>query len=101
MNNNKLPYTIKSYWINVGVSFLIAVIANLVIGLILGSEIARYVYLLLAIYWVLIEIKRFHDANKSGWLALINLMPGVGTFAALIVAGVIKSNYENNKWYEN
>lgn len=98
MELKKIPYTIKNYWINVGVSFLIATVANLLVGLVLGSEIARYVYLLLMIYWILIEIRRFHDANKSGWLALINLIPGIGTFAALIVSGVLKSDYENNKW---
>lgn len=98
MELRKLPYTIKSYWINVGVSFLIATIANLVVGMILGSEIARLVYIILVVYWILIEIRRFHDANKSGWLALINLIPGIGTFAALITAGVLRSNYDNNKW---
>lgn len=98
MNINKLPYTIKNYWVNVGVSYLIAVGANLLIGLIAGPEIARLVYIALLAYWILIEIRRFHDANKSGWLALMNLFPGVGTFAALIVAGVLKSDYENNKW---
>lgn len=98
MELKKIPYTIKNYWINVGVSFLIATVANLLVGLVLGSDIARYVYLLLMIYWILIEIRRFHDANKSGWLALINLIPGVGTFAALIIEGVMKSNYENNRW---
>ena len=99
MDVSKLPYTRKSYWINVGASFLTATIANLVLGLILGSETARFVYLILAVYWILIEIRRFHDANKSGWLALINLIPGIGTFAALVIAGVLKSDYKNNKWY--
>lgn len=96
--NMKIPYTIKNYWINVGVSFLIATGANLLIGVVVGSNNARFIYLLLAIYWIVIEVRRFHDANKSGWLALINLIPGIGTFAALIVAGAMKSDYENNKW---
>ncbi len=98
MELKKIPYTIKNYWINVGASFLIASAANILVGLVLGSEIARYLNLLLIIYWILIEIRRFHDANKTGWLALINLIPGIGTLAALIVAGVMKSDYENNKW---
>lgn len=68
------------------------------IGMLLGPEIARFVYLALVGYWIYIEIRRFHDANKSGWLALINIVPGIGTFAALIVAGVLKSNYDDNKW---
>ena len=96
--NMKLPYTIKNYWINVGASFLIANVASFLIGLLVGSDNARFVYLLLAVYWIVIEIRRFHDANKSGWLALINLIPGIGTFAALIIAGVLQSNYDSNKW---
>ena len=98
MNTKKLPYTIKNYWINVVVSFLIATIANPIIGMAVGYQIARYMYVILIAYWIIIEIRRFHDANKSGWLALINIIPGVGTFAALIIAGVLKSNYDNNRW---
>ncbi len=94
----KIPYTIKNYWINVGVSFLIAMLSNMVIGLLVGTEIAQFVYLVLLVYWINIEIRRFHDANKSGWLGLINLVPGIGTFAALIIAGVLQSNYDNNRW---
>lgn len=100
MNINKLPYPRKNYWINIGVSFLIASAANLILGFVLGSETARFIYMLLAVYWIMIEIRRFHDANKSGWLALINLIPGVGTFAALIIAGVLQSDYCNNKWQQ-
>ena len=96
--NMKVPYSIKNYWTNVGISFLIAIIANLVIGLVLGSDAARFVYLILAIYWIVIEVRRFNDANKSGWLALINLIPGIGTLAALVTAGVMKSDYDNNRW---
>ena len=95
---NKLPYTKKTYWVSVVASFVVATIVNLILGLIVGSETARFVYFLLAVYWVLIEVRRFHDANKSGWLVLINLIPGIGTVAALIIAGVLKSDYCNNKW---
>lgn len=96
----RIPYTIKNYWINVGASFLIASISNLILGLLLGSELARFVYIVLLIYWIVIEIRRLHDANRNGWFALFNLIPGVGTFTALVFAGVLKSNYENNKWYQ-
>ena len=98
MNLNKIPFTRKDYWICVGASFLIAIIANFMISLVAGSEIARFVYLLEIAYWILIEIRRFHDANKSGWMALLNLIPALGAFIALIVAGVLKSDYENNRW---
>lgn len=98
MNVNKLPYTIKNYWINVAGSFLIATAVNLITGLFLGTEIAGVIYIGVAIYWVIIEVRRFHDANRTGWLALLNLIPLLGTITALIVAGMLRSNYENNKW---
>lgn len=94
----KIPYTIKIYWINVGTSFLIATISNLMVGIIIGSDLARFIYIGLLAYWIIIEIRRFHDANKTGLLVLINLIPGIGTLAALIIAGVLKSNYNDNKW---
>lgn len=100
MNINKIPYTRKSYWINVVAAFFIASLANLAIGMVVGSEVARFVYLLLAAYWIIIEVRRFHDANKSGWLALINLIPLIGTLAALVIAGVLKSDYQDNRWYK-
>lgn len=95
---NKVPYTKKEYWKNVGASFLIAIIIDLLIGLIVGSENARFIYLVLGVYWILIEIRRFHDANKSGWFALLNLIPGIGTLVALIYAGALESNYDNNRF---
>lgn len=94
----KIPYTIKNYWISVGTSFLIATISNLMVGIIIGSDLARFIYIGLLAYWIIIEIRRFHDANKTGLLVLINLIPGIGTLAVLIIAGVLKSNYNDNKW---
>lgn len=79
----KIPYTIKNYWISVGTSFLIATISNLMVGIIIGSDLARFIYIGLLAYWIIIEIRRFHDANKTGLLVLINLIPGIGTLAVL------------------
>ena len=97
MEKDKRKYTRKKYWINVVVSFLLASVSNIVIGLVLGSEIARFVYLIMLVYWIVIEVRRFQDAGKSGWLALINLIPGIGIIAAVIVAGMLKSNYESEE----
>ena len=97
MEMDKRKYTRKNYWINVVISFLLASVSNIVIGLVLGSEIARFVYLITLVYWIVIEVRRFQDAGKSGWLALINLIPGIGIIAAVIVAGMLKSNYESEE----
>lgn len=97
MEMDKRKYTRKNYWINVVISFLLASVSSIVIGLVLESEIARFVYLIMLVYWIVIEVRRFQDAGKSGWLALINLIPGIGIIAAVIVAGMLKSNYESEE----
>ena len=98
MNNNK-SFTRKDFWIRAIASYAIAMFVGFLISIVAGNRVSMYIYVPMVIYWIIIEVKRFHDANKTGWLALINLIPGLGTFAALIVAGLMESNYDNNKWY--
>ena len=53
--------------------------------------------LALVIFWLLLQIKRLRDANRSlAWMLLNLLTP----FIALIVIGCFPSNHENNKWVE-
>ena len=37
-----------------------------------------------------LQIKRWHDLGKTGWLVLINLVPGVGSLISLVVLGFCK-----------
>jgi nitrate/nitrite transporter NarK len=48
---------------------------------------------LLVVAWVCIalQIKRWHDLGKTGWLVLLNLVPGVGSLITLICLGFFKS----------
>ena len=91
----------KKFWIYFIVSWLAVSLLEILLEMMVGHQMAMYIYVPLAAYWIYIEVQRFHDANKSGWLALMNIFPGIGIFAAVIVAGVMPSNYENNKWYPN
>ena len=44
---------------------------------------------LTGVAWIFaaLHVKRWHDLGKSGWLALINLLPGVGTLISIAVLG--------------
>jgi nitrate/nitrite transporter NarK len=59
----------------------------------------RVVWLALAA-WVAIalQIKRWHDLEKTGWLAVLNLVPGLGTLIALAILGFRKGEVGPNKF---
>ncbi len=37
---------------------------------------------------VVLQIKRWHDLGKSGWLVLINLVPGIGSLISRDRSGI-------------
>ncbi len=45
-----------------------------------------------------VQIKRWHDLGKTGWLVLINLVPGVGSLVSLVVLGFFKSATNPTKY---
>jgi len=55
---------------------------------------------LIVVSWIAIvlQIKRWHDLGKSGWLVLINLVPAVGSLISLVVLGFFKANSSPNKF---
>ncbi|KQM13931.1 hypothetical protein ASE49_12750 [Novosphingobium sp. Leaf2] len=59
-----------------------------ILGLLIGTEVATVLYLLCAlgllIPQIAVQVRRFHDLDKSGWFALLNLIPYIGTFIVLI-----------------
>ena len=47
---------------------------------------------------IIVQIKRWHDRDKSGWWVLINLVPCIGPFWALIECGFLRGTPGPNKY---
>ncbi|MCF2922020.1 DUF805 domain-containing protein, partial [Pseudoalteromonas sp. APAL1] len=80
--NGRIPR--KTYWFSVlgmiAASFVLMFIAALLSG---GSESAISIIMLILyvpLIWcsLAIQIKRWHDRNKSGWWVLIGFVPVIG-----------------------
>ena len=89
----------KEYWMFVLFIFLVSVAISMVLSLLglsaedegslLGLGGAMLVILLLFSLAVIIpsiavQVRRFHDQDKSGWLVLLNLIPFVGGIIVLV-----------------
>ena len=62
-------------------------------GIILGLFVLASIWPLLAV-----QIKRWHDRNKSGWWCLIGLVPVIGGLWALIECGCLPGVDEGNRF---
>jgi uncharacterized membrane protein YhaH (DUF805 family) len=47
---------------------------------------------------IMMQIKRWHDRDKSGWWVLINLVPCIGGFWTLIECGFLKGTTGPNQY---
>jgi uncharacterized membrane protein YhaH (DUF805 family) len=47
---------------------------------------------------LIVQIKRWHDRDKSGWWVLINLIPCIGGFWALIECGFLRGTSGENRF---
>ena len=82
----------KEYWM----FFLFILIAFIVVGIIEGilgiNQMVFGVYGPLTILFVLailipslaVQVRRFHDQNKTGWLVLLGLIPFLGSIVVLV-----------------
>ncbi len=68
-----------------------------------SEESKRYVDIAsLAMLWpgLALQIKRWHDRNKSGWWVLINFIPLIGVIWAIIENGFLPGNSGENRYGE-
>jgi uncharacterized membrane protein YhaH (DUF805 family) len=56
--------------------------------------------LLAGLLWpaLAVQVKRWHDRDKSGWMTLINLIPIIGFFWTLIECGFLEGTPGPNKY---
>jgi len=90
----------QPYWIFVWAVFLIALFPALLLGV--GTERAdQYIDIAgLVLLWpsLAIQVKRWHDRDKSAWWLLVNLIPIVGFFWSLIENGFLQGTLGENRY---
>jgi len=55
---------------------------------------------LIVVLWVglSVQVKRWHDRDKSGWWALINLIPVIGQIWVFIECGILRGSSGDNRF---
>ncbi len=94
--------TRKEYWVGV-IALVITGILIGVIGKIIFSDFFEAMFLtilqlVILVPSFLIQVKRWHDRNKSAWWCLINLVPVIGSLWAFIELGFLASVDEGNHY---
>ena len=91
----------KTYWLSLlgmMVALFAAVIVLSVAGV--GEDVLSIIVLLIyiPIIWMslAVQVKRWHDRNKSGWWVLITLIPIIGSLWALIENGFLAGDDSQN-----
>ena len=96
----------QDWWLKYVLAFIvISVVASVLdasLGLIdpeTGYGPISIVALLVMLYpAIVVNIKRFHDRNKSGWWVLIVLIPFVGALWLLIECGFLRGTVGQNRF---
>jgi len=85
--------TRKEFWFFVLFFTIIAVLASLV-----HPILQLVVYLVILVPYISLTVRRLHDTGRSGWWALLGLIP----FAGLVVIWFcIKDSVEDNQYGKN
>jgi uncharacterized membrane protein YhaH (DUF805 family) len=89
------------YWLGIVVVAVVATIASLIAAGV-DSSVVWVIFGIFAIFliWpsVAVEVKRWHDRDKSGWWWLIRLIPLVGPFWVLIECGFLEGTDGPNRF---
>ena len=82
----------KEYWLFV-LGFIIAIIAAMTVESLLGMSdmigegygpLSLLVILGLFIPALAVQVRRFHDQNKSGWFVLLGFIPFIGSIVVIV-----------------
>jgi uncharacterized membrane protein YhaH (DUF805 family) len=64
----------------------------------IGKIVLGLLLLPLALLGIIVQIKRWHDRDKSGWWVLINFVPCIGGLWSLIECGFLKGTDGPNQY---
>ncbi len=97
----------REYWYFYLTSMIVGLAAQLVLGMltpVFGSTLCTLLLLLVGIAifipYIAVLIRRLHDTGKSGWWALLNLIPLLGPII-IIIFTVQDSQPGGNQWGAN
>ena len=83
---------------------LLLLVISLIVYVIVNSlgESGFVILILIFIFnfWahLAVNVKRWHDRDKSGWWVLIELIPLIGSIWALVELGCLKGTYGKNRF---
>ena len=64
----------------------------------IGWVLAVVLYVALVWFGLAIQIKRWHDRDKSGWWVLISLVPFIGSIWMIVEAGFLRGTIGPNRF---
>ena len=94
------------YW-----GYAIVALAILIIGSVLGTLLANvsqelssvvFIVTIFTYLWITVtlQVKRWHDLDRSGWMSLLNFIP-VLNIVVFVVLGFFKGTQGSNKYGED
>lgn len=95
--------TRQTYWLVFLGVFAVMLVIGVLAG-VLGVEDSAMAGLMVVLYipvlWIsfVVQVKRWHDRNKSGWWILINLIPVIGGIWAFVENGCLRGTEGVNKY---
>ncbi|WP_428034854.1 DUF805 domain-containing protein [Amphritea sp.] len=93
----------KIFWLTaLGMFVAEMVVFGLLTALSTGPEVLMFVtaVLYIPLVWVglAIQVKRWHDRNKSGWWVLLNFVPLIGAIWVFVEAGCLAGDQNANDY---
>lgn len=98
----------SGYWgVSFGTLFVLVVVVTVLDALFPGvgeepSNVSLVIFMILLIpyCWInlAVQIRRWHDLDRSGWMMLIGLIPIVGAIVLVVVLGFFSGTSGENRY---
>jgi uncharacterized membrane protein YhaH (DUF805 family) len=88
----------ESFWLTVATNFSISLILG-AFGYLTKTDIFGILIAIYSLIWLIpsvaLDVRRLHDSSRSGWYALILLIPYIGTLIVLLLCAIPSTPYTN------